>query len=50
VLEHILFYARLKGVPLDQEMAHSRQLLRSVGLCHLADTLAGHPGGPAVPG
>jgi ABC-type multidrug transport system ATPase subunit len=38
VLEHILFYARSKG--LTEELSHSQQLLRSVGLSHLSDTMA----------
>eukprot|EP00667_Euglena_gracilis_P000155 EG_transcript_155 len=40
VLEHMLFYARLKGVPKADELRHARQLLRSVGLSHLAGTQA----------
>jgi len=31
-MEHILFYARLKGIQPDEEEEHCRQLLREVGL------------------
>eukprot|EP00668_Euglena_longa_P030226 GGOE01037659.1.p1 GENE.GGOE01037659.1~~GGOE01037659.1.p1 ORF type:complete len:1821 (+),score=588.27 GGOE01037659.1:425-5464(+) len=39
-LEHILFYARLKGVPKADELHHAQLLLRCVGLSPLAGTPA----------
>jgi len=31
-IEHLLFYARLKGIPPSEEQSHVRQVLREVGL------------------
>lgn len=39
-LEHLLFYARLKGLPPNEEEAHARDLLQSVNLQDDADKLA----------
>lgn len=30
--EHLLFYARIKGIPISQEAAHVERLLNAVGL------------------
>jgi ABC-type multidrug transport system ATPase subunit len=40
VLEHILFYARLKGVPPSDEMTHARVILTQVGLWNVKDRLS----------
>lgn len=40
VREHLLFYARLKGVPARAEDSHVRHYLREFGLLDSADKLA----------
>ncbi|ORX84081.1 hypothetical protein BCR32DRAFT_266561 [Anaeromyces robustus] len=39
VLEHLLFYARLKGIPKDQEYAAVQESMESVGLENFKDNL-----------
>lgn len=41
VLEHVLFFCRLKGVPKDHEKQAVEDLLNEVRLSHLRDALAG---------
>jgi ABC-type multidrug transport system ATPase subunit len=40
VREHLLFYARIKGVPKEDEMAHVQKVLEDCSLEHMADRQA----------